>query len=258
MSMTRTRTSWLVIGCLWIAAQSAAIAQDAPATGSPPQISVLDAGQEPRNALRYRFDDGISESASLEMTIRLNVSMGGAQQQVVAFPTVRMQVKLGPIAVADDNSARFDFAIGSAELIDGADTNPGLAAALRGSLGALPSVTGWARIDAQGAMLAGDLSFADGVDPQLTQVFDSAEQSLRQMTAPLPTEPVGLGARWQATQQIESAGFDVTQIVVYRLAAIAANEVTLEFELAQTGSDQAADFAGLPPGVEAVNRMSSD
>jgi hypothetical protein len=249
--MIRTTVSLLAAAYLGLCTAIPAPAQDSAEAKTRPVVTVMNAGAAPRRELRYRFDNGSFERASIEMTIRLNVSMGGLQQQVVAFPTVRMLVDLGPILVADDGSARYEFAISSAELIDSADTNPNLAAALRGSLGQLPKISGWARIDPRGATLAGDIDVAAGVDPQLNQVFDSAEQSLQQMSAPLPLEPVGLGAQWQVVQDVQSAGFRVTQSAVYTLAAIEANEVNLGVMLTQTGSDQAVDFAGLPPAVEA-------
>lgn len=249
--MIRTTFSSLATACLALGFATEPVAQDEAEAAARPVVTVLDNGAEPRRELRYRFDDGSSERASIEMTIRLNMSMGGSQQQVVAFPTVRMLVDLGPMAVTDDGSARYEFAISSAELVDGADTNPNLAAALRGSLGQLPSVSGWARIDSRGVTLAGDIELADGVDPQLAQVFDSAEQSLQQMSALLPLEPVGLGARWQVVQDAESAGFSVTQTAAYTLTAINGDDVTLNVSLTQTGSDQAVDFAGLPAGIEA-------
>lgn len=258
--MTRTPLVWIAVGCIWFGAANPALAQSVPDPAKQPRatVTVLGAGAEPRQELRYRFDQGSSESASVEMTIRLNLSMGGPQQQVVAFPTVRMQVDLGPITVADDGSARYDFAISAAELIERADTNPELAAALSGSLGDLPSVSGWARIDPLGTTLEGDINLADGIDPQLSQVFDSAEQSLQQMSAHLPQQPVGLGARWQVIQDVESAGFRVSQTTNYTLAAVNGNEITLDVALTQTGSDQVVDFPGLPAGIEAsLNSLES-
>jgi len=250
-AMIRTSLILLATTQMGLCAADVALAQGTEAVEGRPVVTVLDAGAAPRQVLRYRFDDGFSETASIEMRIRLNVSNGGPEQQVVAFPTIRMLVDLGPFAVAEDGSARYDFAISSADLIDTADTNPSLAAALRGSLGQLPSVSGWARIDARGATLAGDIDVAAGVDPQLTQVFDSAEQALQQMSAPLPAEAVGPGAQWQVIQEVQSAGFSVTQSAVYTLTSIVENEVTMDVAVTQTGSDQAVALAGLPPGIEA-------
>jgi hypothetical protein len=239
-------------GCgLLFLSTGAPLAQRSEPLASPPVVTVLDAGAEPRSELRYRFDSGDSDSAAIEMDIKLNMSMAGLQARPVAFPTIRMLVELDAVETLDDGSGRYDFAISSAEIVDNADTDPTLATTLRASLGQLPSVSGWARIDSKGAMLEGNMNLPAGVDPQLNQVFDSAEQSLQQMSAPLPSEPVGVGAVWQVVQSIESAGFSVSQTANYTLTSRNGDEITLDIELTQSGSDQAVELAGLPPGIEA-------
>jgi hypothetical protein len=240
----------LAPACLALFASTVAFAQIGSDAANQPIVTLLDAGAEPRQVLRYRFDDGSSEVASIEMDIELNMTLG-VQIQPVAFPTVRMLVDLGPIVIADDGSARYDFAISSAELVENPATNPVLATALRESLVQLPDISGWARIDSRGRTLDGALNAAAALDPELDQVFDSAEQALQQMSAPLPLEPVGIGAAWQVIEDVESAGFSVTQTAVYTLKSADGSDVTLDIALTQSASAQTVDFAGLPAGVEA-------
>jgi hypothetical protein len=249
--MIRTPVLFLTTASLALVCAASAWSQIAPGTVAPPEVTILNAGAEPRRELRYRFTEGSAESAAMDIDMRLNMSMAGIQIQEMALPTIRMLVDLGPIVVANDGSARYDFEISSAELIENADTDPMVATALRTSLGQMPSFSGWARIDSRGATLDGEINLPGAVDQQLSQVFDSTRQSLQQMSAPLPAEPVGVGASWQLTQNVESGGFSVVQTATYTLVSRDGDDVVLDLVLTQNAPAQTTELPGMPPGLDA-------
>lgn len=241
----------LATTCISLCASVSLFAQDAPTATAQSVITLLDAGAEPHRELRYRFDEGYSETASMELDVQMSASMAGLQIQQEALPTIRLSISLNATEVSDDGTARYEFAIGSAEVVEDTDTDPGIAAAVRDSLGQMSSTSGWSLIDARGAILERDLELPAGGDDQLSQVLDSAEQSLEQMSVPLPAEPVGVGAQWEGTRDIESGGFSVTQTAIYTLNSIEDDDLTLGVTLTQTASEQNVEMAGLPPGFEA-------
>lgn len=249
--MIRTKVISLATTCACLCAAASVLAQDAPATGSRSEITILDAGAEPRRQLRYQFDAGSSESAAMDMNINMTMSMGGIQIPQMEMPTIRLVVDLGQVETSADGTARYEFEIGSMELADNAGSDPALANAVRASLGQVPSISGWARINSRGVTLDGGVNLGDGIDPQLSQVFDSAEQSLQQMSAPLPQEPVGVGAEWRVVQDIESGGFNVSQTASYTIIEMNGDNVTLDVAITQTALAQVVEMPGMPAGTGA-------
>lgn len=239
----------LAAACLCLVSATTVFAQGAPAAGQP-VVTVLDAGAEPRRELRYQFDEGSSEKASMDLNIKMSMSMAGVPIPQINMPTIRILIGLDPIDVSDGGTARYEFDISSAELIENADTDPSIAGAVQESLGQMSGTSGWSRIDSRGTILERDLELPSGDDDQLSRVLDSAEQSLEQMSVPLPAEPVGVGAKWRVTQETESGGFSVTQTAIYSLNSIEGNDLSLGVTLTQTASAQDVEMDGLPPGIE--------
>lgn len=243
-------TTLITIGlCLGIAAD--AVGQAALLAGNGPTMTIIDAGAEPRRVLRYRFNEDSSESASMELGIDMGMSMGGIQIPQMGIPTIRMVIGLSQVDVSEDGSARYEFNIGETELIDSPGTDPAIANAVRASLGQLPSMSGWARVDSRGAQLEGGINLGGGIDPQLSQLFDSAEQGLQQMSAPLPEQAVGAGAVWEVVQQIQSGGFAVNQTASYTIEAIQGDLVTLAVSMSQSAPPQQVEVPGMPAGAGA-------
>lgn len=229
-----------------LAASSTVLAQSGGTT-----VTLLDSGSAPREPLRYRFQEAYSADMAMDMNIQIAASMAGMQMPPMGVPTIRMIMALDTTEVADDGSARFDFELGSASLVPGDDSNAQIAQALGASLGQMPEISGWMRLDARGNTLGFGLDPAAGVDPSLSQVFDSANQSIQNMSAPFPEEAVGVGAEWQAVMNTQSNGLSLTQTANYTLQSRNGDQVVLGISLVQEAGSQTVAMAGLPPGIEA-------
>jgi hypothetical protein len=69
-------------------------------------------------------------------------------------------------------------------------------------------------------------------------------QMLRDDAAPLPTEPVGVGARWQRVSTLDARNGHATQTDTYTLAELHGDKGRLDDVLAQTASPQLLPPAG--------------
>jgi hypothetical protein len=232
---------WLITLGLGIFASATAVAQ--------PVVTILDPGAEPRTPLRYQFREGATESMVMDMGIRMSMSVGGQQMPAPGMPEIRMLMNLETTELRDDGTARIEYQIRSAGAADSAD--PATAAALGGALGQLGGASGWALIDARGATLGTGVNLSDNVDPELAQVMESAEQSMQQISAPLPADPVGIGARWEVSSDVQSQGFTVSQTATYTLTAFDGDSAEVDIKMTQTAPPQLVEAPGMPPGTEA-------
>lgn len=224
----------------------------ARAQGSGPEINLIDAGAAPRNELRYQFQEGYSGRMAMDMNISIGMSMAGQQVPATAIPTVRMIMALRTTEVAADGSARFEFETSSVEMLDGSGGDPALAGAIETALGQAGGISGWYRLDTRGRTLEAGFNLADGIDPNLSQITDSIEQSMQQMSAPLPAEPVGVGAHWQVAGTLDAGVMTLSQTADYVLTARNGDDVQMDITMTQSAPRQAMAVPGMPPEVEAM------
>jgi len=63
----------------------------------------------------------------------------------------------------------------------------------------------------------------------LKPVVQGFERAIDQMTVPFPEEAIGVGAKWEVTQQVVEAGMMLDQTIAFEVTAIKDNVVSLRF-----------------------------
>ena len=203
---------------------------------------VLDAGQEPRETLRYKIAHGTTTTATMEFGIASLTTMDAGAELAVT-PGVRLLVMSGPSLEGKRGSTRFDVRILKAEAIlpDGLD--PKVVQDLNKSAAVLNNVGGWVEVDDRGIIqrtgLNQDAERAD-VPVRLLVMIINARTSLARVI--LPAQPVGPGARWEARKDITLYGFEVGQVDTYTLVEKVGDELKLNIQIQQTALPQTITF----------------
>jgi hypothetical protein len=87
------------------------------------------------------------------------------------------------------------------------------------------------------------------------QQIQSMEESLRQIAVPLPEEPVGAGARWEANMGVESGGMRIDQRASFRIDELTTESLRLTTSVTQSAATQ--NFADPNTGMQmTLNSMS--
>ncbi len=211
------------------------------AKGGDP-VLVLDAGQEPRELLRYTVSQGTTTTSNMDFGLAaLATSSSGAQLNVV--PGVRLHVVSGP-SIQSRRGTRFDVRIVKAEALIPEGADPELARDLNQSASVLNNVGGWVEIDDRGIIQASELNErakrAD-VPIRLLVMIINARTSLSRVL--LPAEPVGKGARWEARKELVLYGFKVSQVDTYTLTEKVGDELRIRVMIQQAAVPQTVTFA---------------
>jgi hypothetical protein len=207
-------------------------------------VQLLDAGTGEKETLRYTFKAGASERATMNMNMQVALSLGGQQVPMAAIPPMRMQINLRIAETGSDGSAKLEFELVGAEAVGDAAA----AAQLSQSLAGLKGLAGWQRMDTQGRVLeSGVKSPGTTGGAESASMLNDLQQSMQQLAAPFPAEPVGLGARWQVMQQAEAGGMKLTQTVEYILRSRQGNRVGLDVKMVDSKVDASG---GLPAGAK--------
>ena len=222
----------------------------APAPASPSSdVTLLDAGAAPRRVLRYTFTKGATETISMRQQMGMAMEMNGMAMPAQSIPATLMDTKVDVVDVAANGAADVRVEIVKVDL-DTTGANPMMLAQMRPALAPLNGVSMTYRIAPNGSV--GNLVFSANAPPevQAAQALGSTEQ----LSVALPTEAVGVGARWKASRAVQQNGITIQQEMEYTVTSLATDSVVLDLVLVQSAKDQKLALPGVPPGTDATLR----
>jgi hypothetical protein len=193
---------------------------------------VLDAGQEPREPLRYKIARGTTTTSTMDFGIA-SLATSSAGSALAVTPGVRLHIVSGPSLEGRRGSIRFDVRIIKSEALVPEGIDPAVAMDLNKSASVLNNVGGWVEVDDRGIVQRTELNEAAkraDIPVRLLVMIINARTSLARVI--LPAEPVGAGARWEARKDLVLYGFEVTQVDTY----------TLVVQMQQTALPQTVTF----------------
>jgi hypothetical protein len=196
------------------------------------RVELIDAGAAPLQPIRYRFVAGASENAAMEMNMQMAMNLGGLQIPMTSIPPIRMTMRMRVAEVAADGSARVEFDLLSAESIGAA----GQTGALSQSLGNLKDVSGWYLMDTRGQISEGDVSVPENA-ASAGDVVSNLNQTMQQLAAPFPDQPLGIGARWRVAHAGANSGIGISQTAEYTLRSRTDTSVTLDVKIVDSSID---------------------
>ena len=205
-------------------------------------VLVIDAGQEPREPLRYDIARGTTTTSKMEYAL---TSLATTQDSstLSLTPGVRLNIVSGPALEGKRGSTRFDVRIVKAEAIVPEGTDPAIQMDLNKSVAVLNNVGGWVEVDDRGIVQRSELNNAaknPEVPARLLIMLINARTSLARVV--LPAEPVGVGARWESAKELTVYGFKITQSDTYTMTERVGDEVKLNVQIQQTAPGQTVTF----------------
>lgn len=203
----------------------------------PPLVTLLDAGAEPRSALRLSATAGQVERATIAMGMRVETSLDGAAAVARVMPRGRMELEARVEAVSEHGEATWVVTVTEAAVDEGAaedGADPALVASMRQALGAVAGAVAGGRVTDRGVTNLAAFEARADVDEEARALLEGFRESLQQLAVPLPAERVGPGARWQVEQIVSQGGMQIRQTTVFDLVGVSEPEDVAE------GSPEAA------------------
>jgi hypothetical protein len=235
--------------------QAASLADDLRATPGE-SMKLLDQGQPPRRKLRYAWRATQSEQLSMDLRTAISTENAAAPQPEVPLPSVHITIAVDPKSVTPDGDLRYAWRVTSAT-VDAAEETPSqVAEGIRVEVAEIARMSGSALVTNRGLSKEVTIDSRKPNKPSGTGMAEGVRQTLRDVAAPLPEEPVGLGARWRRLSQLDVKDAIVTQAETFRLGELQGDRGLLEDALAQTAPPQAlpapAGLQGPPARMESM------
>jgi hypothetical protein len=245
---------------------AAAASSSADATPPPPpeddlRLHLVDAGHQPRKALRYRFKVGAIEQMQLDMRMAMAVGPADSEPREIQLPTVRTMMRTEPQSVTPDGCGRdpaqdcelkYGFTIVSMNLLPDATVPPAIQSKLEAELGKSAGLSGWAVVTSRGLTKQAEFDAPPGASNEVRQMLQSLQQGVRQLATPLPQEPVGVGASWETVSSMMTDNVRLTQTTTYKLTSLTGDKGGIDLTMTQTAPAQPMRPAGVPPEVKVM------
>lgn len=219
-----------------------------PPPGNPPILRLLDAGQEPKRVLRYRFPRGTTYG--MQMTIQGSAVPEGAERSSpIKMPRMRIP-GLVRILEANDQEARCEISTpAEPEMSETQGIEPKHLEKLRETLRGLQSASGSAIITDRGIVRKSEFTFPADLSPELKQSLQYVEQSSEQLSVPLPIEAVGPGARWKTLSRVVQGGSALYQVSTWELRQLDWPSLSLGVTVEALSPEEIVQVPGEPAGA---------
>jgi hypothetical protein len=214
------------------------------APGDGPVIKLLDAGSGEKRALRFTAEKGLKKTLGMTMGMTMSLDMGG-QEMKQKIPVLDMALDLEVTDVAKNGDIRYEFKMVEPKVVDDGTTPPAMVEAIRGAITGMAGLSGSALVTNRGFTKEADIKAPPNMNPQLSQFLDSFKQSVRQMSAPVPEEPVGVGAKWETTTTMNQNGMKLTQVAISELVSLEGNVMKLKITISQSAPKQKITTQGV-------------
>ncbi|MEZ4404113.1 MAG: hypothetical protein R3B06_29090 [Kofleriaceae bacterium] len=231
--------------------------QTAPAPTAPPtpppamprevRAALLEAGAAPRSVRRYQHTSTAERTMVVTVRATTRSFHDGAWHGPTELPPFRdgFGVAVGPGGDADHPTLLLRGLPAAVDGGDGAaraEAEAGLARwrALLERRRLTVTIAATGRLERT--------SFVDdpqGTRPDALAAADELAQRWLAFAVPLPSEPIGVGARWQVDSILRQGGTYLSQTARYRLTAVDGERLTVEVELDRLGEPQPIGLAGV-------------
>ncbi len=215
------------------------LATAAPAAAGPAAASpkLLSAGKGPRKPVRYAYQTGTTDRALLTMAMSMTNQVPGQPAMAIVIPTVEtdMTINIGD-PKADEHL--FTFALTDLRLVERPGVMDGVMPAMQALLEKMKGMTGSGFINARGVTRDSSFLLPAGLPPEVRTMLEQTEETVDQMSTPLPAEAIGAGARWQLSMVMDRGGIKLTQTMIYKVVAIRGDRIELTVAITQAAKPQ--------------------
>jgi len=218
---------------------------EAPAASAKSGVKLIDAGAEPRSALRFHLKAGDKQTAVLTMKIKMDMPMpaatpGGAPPATPTIPAISIPMDMTVQSVAANGDIAYESVMGEASIADEPGATPAVVQAMKTALAGMKGLTSTGVMSNRGVSKKTDVKLPGNADPTMRQTMDQMKDGMGNLNVPFPEEPVGVGAKWESKNVTKVQAISVEQTGTYELVSHEGDRLSTKFTMAFNAASPAA------------------
>lgn len=209
-----------------------------PALGAPPTVTVISSGAEPRKALRFVIANGLRDHMTMDIGMTMAMSIGDNSMPEMKVPVLRAGVDLDVTSVSTTGDMTISTTFTDVAWLSSPEIDPSMVAMLNNTASGLKGLSGTIVMSDRGITRAANFDTSKISNPQLAQAMSAVQDTLQNVSLPLPEEPVGVGATWEVRLAQKANGLQAFNKYSLELTALDDTSCTLKVKLDQTAPPQ--------------------
>ena len=219
-------------------------------------MKLLQAGSEPRTALRLHPQEGDQQTLTMTMKMGFEMKMGQMEQKGNS-PPIKFAMSSTAKSVSPEGDIGYEMVMGDVSLAEEKSSESPMVAAMKAALGNLKGLSFSGKLSSRRLKQGAEDSASSGGDPQTAQMLDQMKESLASLAFALPEEPVGPGAKWEVKTPVKTQGMSVTQTGTYELVSVEGDRCSVKLTLAESAANQKIQSPGMPTKLD-VSKMTGN
>lgn len=225
---------------------------------APPKVTLLDAGKGNKVKLRFAPKKGAKQTATFRMQVTLGMTMGARRLPSNPAPATIVSMSTEVVDLAKNGDIAYAFELTGFSAEGGASANPQMKASIDKAAMELVGTKGRGKISNTGYNLGMSLELPPSASPEARQTMAGMQQTMDQLSSPVPEEAVGVGAKWRVDSLTDNMGVKINQSMTYTVKSMKGSIVTLDVAVTQSAASAEAELPGLGPGTSAtIESMTS-
>jgi len=209
----------------------------ATSTSAQP-VKLIEAGAEPRKALRLHPKPGDKQTLKLTVKMAIETKAGEMESPAIKLPAITMTLETTVKGVADNGDITYEMVVGNIGVSDEPGATPEVAEAMKAAFAGVKGLSSSGTVSGRGFGKEIEFKAPPGSNPQARQLMDQMKDFYTQLAAPLPEEAVGAGAKWEVRLPIKAQGMTIEQTAAYELVALEGERFTTRSTLTQHAANQ--------------------
>jgi hypothetical protein len=236
------------------AADTAAGAK-AVASKSEEQTRMIDAGAEPRKELRLHPKAGDKQTGTFTLKSTMETAMSGAPNQVIKIPTMKLTYEAAVKSVSEQGDIDYEVVIKAAEVIEEPGVLPQALEVMKSALDGMKDLSGTGTLSSRGLNKGFEFKIPGTAPVRTRQLVEQMKGAFKNLSASLPQEALGMGAKWEVKSANKSQGATVEETVIYQLASMEGEHVTVKATVAQSAANQKIESDQMPGLKLKLNKL---
>lgn len=218
-------------------------------------LQLIDAGKEPKQQLFFTPTVNITQTVIMTMEMNISLSINGLKIPAQENPKIKTEMELKVTKIDKNNDIHADFTYKNIEVIPNPNTPPEIINEMKTEISKMKGFKGDFVMDKYGNTKEANFQLPDSINPEMKETTQQMLDSLKQLSSPLPSEALGVGAKWQTTQSLTANGITLNQVINYEIVNINGRNITLKISLNQNANPQVIKSPNLPATIstELVN-----
>ncbi len=196
-------------------------------------VRLLSPGRPPFKPIRYQYEKSTSERMKLTMSTRMTMAINNFPNSPQVMPALHMVTSFDILEVDSEGTASRKVTVGSIGIADTEKRGTDYAKIAARQLQQLEGLTGRDRVTSRGVILEPELETSTFKQEGFQGMFETMQRSFAQLAAPLPKDPIGIGAKWEAISEVNQLGVALTQTATYELVELKGDRGKLKVEIVQ-------------------------